>query len=119
MRTQAIFSLAFAAIAAAAPQGVPDKPIDFVVSVFPKSDTCDAATGGQAITGVGCVNRTLAKGGSALVRASVSSPNGFVTGYSGADCTGTAVVVFAKTDGCTNLSDVEVKSWIGKAPFEK
>ena len=113
MRVQSIFALAFAAIAAA------DDPIEFVVSVFEKSLTCDASTGAKTVFGNGCQDRTLPKGGSALVRISTVSKYGFVTGYSDTNCTGTPVVVFTKEDGCTQFEDVEVKSWIGKPPFSE
>jgi len=108
--------LSLASLATAAPQ-VPDTPIDFVVSIFETSSTCVAPA--KTVFGIGCQNRTLPAGGSALVRISTVSPNGFVTGYSEADCKGEVVVVFTVTDGCTSFDDVVVKSWIGKAPFDE
>jgi hypothetical protein len=119
MRTQSLLVLGLAAIAAAAPKPQADTPIDFVISIYEKSLTCEESTGGKAVFGTGCQNRTLPKGGSALVRVSVSSPNGFVTGYSEENCKGQAVVVFTKGDGCTSFDDVSVKSWIGGAPFDE
>lgn len=114
MRVQSIFALAFAAVATAQ---VPDKPIEFVMSIFEKSLTCGGA--GKSVSGNGCQDRTLPKGGSALVRISTASKYGYVTGYSGTNCTGTPVVVFTKADGCTSFEDLEVKSWIGKPPFSE
>jgi hypothetical protein len=120
MRTQSIFALAFASIAAAAPKPQADTPIDFVMSIFETNLTCDTSTtGGKAVFGTGCQNRTLPKGGSALVRVSVSSPHGLVTGYAEENCKGEVLVVFSKTDGCTSFDDVTVKSWIGGAPFDE
>jgi hypothetical protein len=117
MRTQSIFALAFATIAAAAPA---DKPIDFVVSIFETNLNCDTSTvNGKTVFGTGCQNRTLPQGGSALVRVSVSSPHGYVTGYSEENCKGEVRVVFTKDDGCTSFDDVSVKSWIGGAPFDE
>jgi hypothetical protein len=120
MRTPSNFALALATLAAAAPSpqaGTPDGAIDFVISIFENNLTCAAP--GRAVFGVGCQNRTLPKGGSAFVRISTISPNGLVTGWSEPDCRGTALVVFDKLDGCTSFDDVEVKSWIGKAPYDE
>lgn len=120
MRTQSILALGFAAIAAAAPKPQADTPIDFVVSIFETNLTCDTSTtNAKTVFGTGCQNRTLPKGGSALVQTSVSSPHGYVTGYAEEDCKGEVLVVFTKTDGCTSFDDVSVKSWIGKAPFDE
>ncbi|KAL1606335.1 hypothetical protein SLS60_003737 [Paraconiothyrium brasiliense] len=120
MRAQSVLALGFAAIAAAAPKPQADTPLDFVISIFETSLTCDATVSpAKAVFGTGCVNRTLPQGGSALVRISTSSPHGYVTGYPEADCQGTAVVVFTTTDGCTSFEDASVKSWIGKAPFDE
>ncbi|KAF2438520.1 hypothetical protein P171DRAFT_436986 [Karstenula rhodostoma CBS 690.94] len=121
MRSQSILALGLATIAAAAPKPqTPDKPIDFVISLFETNLTCDTSTTpAKSVTGTGCQNRTLSKGGSALVRISVSSPGGFVTGYSEEGCKGEVLVVFTQTDGCTSFDDVSVKSWIGGAPFDE
>lgn len=121
MHSQFIFALTFAAIAAAAPKPqTPDKPLDFVIAIFETNLTCDSSTTpSKSVFGTGCVNRTLPQGGSALVRVSVSSPHGYVTGYSEENCKGTPLVVFAKTDGCVSFDDVTVKSWIGAAPFDE
>ncbi|KAJ4356657.1 uncharacterized protein N0V89_004693 [Didymosphaeria variabile] len=120
MAPSSILALAFATIAAAAPKPQADTPLDFVISVFDTSLTCDTAVSpAKAVFGTGCVNRTLPQGGSALVRISTSSPHGYVTGWSEADCKGTAVVVFTTTDGCTSFEDASVKSWIGAAPFDE
>ena len=120
MYTPSVLALALATFAAATPTlQARDKPLDFVISIFETSLTCDASLGAKSVFGTGCVNRTLPMGGSALVRISTASPNGFVTGYSGADCTGDVVVVFSRADGCMDFDDVEVRSWIGKAPFSE
>ncbi|KAF1973801.1 hypothetical protein BU23DRAFT_567908 [Bimuria novae-zelandiae CBS 107.79] len=119
MRTQSILALAFATLAAAAAAPQADTPIEFVVSLFEKSLTCDASTGAKTVFGNGCQNRTLPQGGSALVRISTASKNGYITGYSEVDCKGEVLVVFTQIDGCTSFDDVSVKSWIGKAPFDE
>ncbi|KAF9736778.1 hypothetical protein PMIN03_004472 [Paraphaeosphaeria minitans] len=120
MRTQSLIALGLATIAAAAPKPQADAPIDFVVSLFETNLTCDTSTtNAKTVFGTGCQNHTLHKGGSALVRISVSSPGGFVTGYAEADCKGEVLVVFTQTDGCTTFDDVSVKSWIGGPPFDE
>jgi hypothetical protein len=120
MRTHSILTLAFATLAAAAPSPQADTPIDFVISLFQTNLVCDASTTpAKAVAGSGCQNRTLPKGGSALVRISTASKDGYVTGYSERDCKGKVVVVFTKTDGCTSFEDDVVQSWIGKAPFDE
>jgi hypothetical protein len=120
MRTQSIFALAFVTLAVAAPSPQADIPIDFVLSLFETNLVCDASTTpAKAVAGSGCQNRTLPKGGSALVRVSTASKHGYVTGYSKPDCKGKVLVVFTKTDGCTTFEDDVVKSWIGKAPFDE
>jgi hypothetical protein len=116
MLTPLLLSLFTLATAAPSPQ-VPDTPIDFVVSIFETSPTCVAP--GKAVFGTGCQNRTLPAGGSALVRISTASPNGYVTGYAEANCKGEVVVVFASTDGCSGFDGKVVKSWVGKAPFDE
>ncbi|KAJ4290423.1 hypothetical protein N0V90_010639 [Kalmusia sp. IMI 367209] len=118
MRTQSIFALAFATLATAIPNPQGDTPIDFVISVFETSSTCDASTGAKAVFGTGCQNHTVPVGGSALVRISTASKYGYVTGWTEADCQGEAIIVFTQADGCTDL-DREVKSWIGKPPFDE
>jgi len=116
MRSQSLFSLAFATLVTALPQPqTPDKPIDFVVSIFEKSLTCDASTGAKTVFGTTCQNRIAPANSSALVR--VSKINDAVTGFAGADCTGEVVVVFGAHDGCTSFEDVEVKSWKAGTPF--
>jgi hypothetical protein len=120
MRTYFIITLALATLAAAAPSPQADTPIDFVISLFETNLVCDTSTKpAKSVAGSGCQNRTLPRGGSALVRISTASPHGFVTGYSEPDCKGKVLVVFTKTDGCTSFEDDVVKSWIGKAPFDE
>ena len=117
MRTQCFFALAFATLAAALPSPqTPDKPIEFVVSLYEKSLTCDASTGAKSVFGSRCINHVLPSNTSALV--DVSTVGNVVSGYSDADCAGTVVVVFSKFDGCTAFEDQGVMSWMAGMPAE-
>ncbi|KAF2652146.1 hypothetical protein K491DRAFT_681635 [Lophiostoma macrostomum CBS 122681] len=122
MRTQFLLTLASATLATALPHSNSprDDPIELVVSIWNgNSLTCDTSLSSTVASGNGCQDRTLSAGGSALVRASIASPHGFVTGYSEAGCKGTVVVVMSKADGCMSFDDVSVASWISGAPFDE
>jgi hypothetical protein len=126
MRIQSILALACATLVAAIPHpqtddpnGPADDPIQLIVTIWTSDNTCSDNVPRQTVTGNGCVNKTLAAGGFAKVRASIASPNGFVTGYTGAGCTGEIAVVFSAADQCQPIGDVSVLSWRSGAPFDE
>ncbi len=115
MRTQSLTALTLANFAAALPSPqTPDKPIQFFVSIYEKSLTCDASTGAKSVFGNGCVNHVLPSNSSASVN--ISTVGNVVSGYSEADCKGDVVVVFAASDECTKFETEGVKSWMAGMP---
>ncbi|KAI9150531.1 hypothetical protein HJFPF1_10303 [Paramyrothecium foliicola] len=105
-------TLALSALVAAAPQGVPDKPIEFYARLF--ADSSDCATGGKTYAYLGsrgnCVNIAIPGSGSAVVQIGEVTKY-FLAGWTEPDCKGKVVLVESNPGVCTDLGGLDVKSW--------
>ena len=114
-------TVALSGFAAASPQGVPDKPIEFYGRIYADSANCSGTGTRHAYLGSmgNCINRSVPGTGSAtMVVGEVSKY--FFAGWTGPDCTGKVVLVVSNVGECVDLGGIDVQSWSNDMkPFGK
>lgn len=110
--TITFITLALSGLAAASPQGVPDKPIKFYGRMYADSATCSGTGTRYAYLGSmgNCINKPVPGTGSATMVVGEASKY-FLAGWTGPDCTGKVVLVVSNVGECIDLNGTDVQSW--------
>jgi hypothetical protein len=110
MRTSVV-ALGFSALVAAAPQGVPDKPITFWARFFREASDCTGGNTASYLATMGnCVNIAVPGSGSAIIQIGEVAKY-YLAGWTEPDCKGTVVMVETTPGICTDLGGLNVASW--------